>query len=159
MNCYFKKDNRAGKKRGFTVLEILIVIGILALLSLFMMGFFLDYRKSQGIRQDGELVESLLYKARSDALSSNSAFEYGIHFASSSIVTFQGSTYVSGATTNQTFSLTPSVTVSALSLTGGAVDIVFNKLTGEASRSGTITLTSTSGVVKVITVYPTGLIQ
>lgn len=140
-------------------MEIMIVIGILAVISLIVLAFFNDYRKVQGIRQDGELVETLLFKARNNALSSKGAYEFGIHFASSSVVVFQGSTYTAGASTNQTFSLTPSVTVSNLSLTGGAMDIVFDKLTGQPSKSGTITLTSTSGGVKVITVYATGLIQ
>ncbi len=140
-------------------MEIMVVIGILATISFIVFAFFNNYRKVQGIRQDGELIESLLYNARNDTLSSKSAYEYGVHFASSSVVVFQGNTYVSATSTNKTFSLTSGVVVSGLSLGAGVVDIVFNKLSGEPSRSGTITLTSTSGGVKVITVYPTGLIE
>ena len=152
-------QNQTENKKGFTVIEILIVISVLGLLSLITLGFFVDYRRSQGTTQDVELISSLLYKARSDAVSSNGSSDYGVHFASSTATTFKGTTYNALDVNNQTFSLTSGNFLSIISLTSGGRDVVFNKLTGEAIQSGSLTLTDPDGGVKVITVYPTGLVQ
>lgn len=146
-------------KKGFTLIEILIVMSILGLLSLIVFGFFVDYRKSQATTRDVELITSLLYKARSDAISSNSSSDYGVHFASSTVTTFKGSTYNISDPQNQNFSLLSGNFLSIIALTSGGVDVVFNKLTGETTQSGVLTLTVSTGDVKTITIYPTGLVQ
>jgi prepilin-type N-terminal cleavage/methylation domain-containing protein len=152
-------QNHINNKKGFTIIEILIVLSILTLISFITFGFFVDYRKSQGTTQDVELIASLLYKARSDAISSNGSSDYGVHFASSTATTFKGTTYNPSDPVNQVFSFTAGNFLSIISLTSGGVDVVFNKLTGETNQPGSLTLTTADGSVKVITVYQTGLIQ
>lgn len=152
-------QNQLKNKKGFTAIEILIVISILGLLSFITLGFFVDYRRSQGTTQDVELIASLLYKARSDAVSSNGSFDYGVRFASSTATTFRGSAYNASDPLNQTFSFASGNFLSVIALTSGGVDVVFNKLTGETVQSGSLILTASDGGVKVITIYPTGLIQ
>lgn len=145
--------------KGFTLVEILIVISVLTFISLITLGFFVDYKRSQGVTQDVELATSVLYKARNDAISSNGSADYGVRLASSSVILFKGSTYVSTQATNQVFLFTSGSVISNVSLVSGGVDIIFNKLTGETAQSGVFMLTTPDGGVKTITIYPTGLIQ
>lgn len=154
-----KMSHQFKNKKGFTLIEILIVISIVTVLSTIIIGFFVDYRRSQGVAQDTELITSMLYRARNNAISSNGSSDYGVHFATSSVTIFKGSTYTPSNTTNQVFTLTIGNTLSTISLSSGGVDVVFNKLTGETTQTGTLTLTASYGVVKTITIYPTGLIQ
>ncbi len=152
-----KKNNY---HRGFTLTEILIVISILALLSTLILSFFVDYRNKYGLTQDTDLIVQLLYKARNDSVVSNGSSAFGVHFASTSIVTFKGVVYNPSDITNQTFILTTTNYIAQVSLISGGVDIVFNQLTGETSGSGTIKLVSgATNASTTITVYPTGLIE
>lgn len=161
MNTFLvqKMSHQFKNKKGFTLIELLIVVSILTFISLITLGFFVDYKRSQGVAQDIELITSVLYKARNDAISSNGSADYGVHLASSSIILFKGSIYVPAQATNQLFSFTSGSVISNVLLVSGGVDVVFNKLTGETVQSGTVMLTATNGSVKTITIYPTGLIQ
>ena len=146
-------------KKGFTLIEILIVISLVTIISFVTFNFFVDYRASQGVAQDVELIETVLYKARNEAISSNGSNDYGVHCASSSMTACKGSVYTASNTTNQIFLFTSGNTLSGISLVSGGVDVVFNKLSGETTQSGTLTLTTSKGGVKTIIIYPTGLIQ
>lgn len=147
-------------KRGFTFIEIMIVLGILGLLSAIIFSTFISLRKSQALDKDTEIVAEVLTQARSQTLSSQNASQYGVHIASAGITLFTGSSYIAGAATNQSFSLTATDSIVTISLAGGGSDIVFDRLTGETSQNGSVVISSPSASrVRTITIYRTGLIQ
>lgn len=147
-------------KKGFTLIEILIVIAIIGILTTISVSVFSTYRSVQSIDRDTDTVVEILRQARSETLSSENATTYGVHFASSTITLFAGSSYSGSNSTNQNFPLVSADTVLTVSLTGGGYDVVFNRLSGETNENGTIVLSSkTINRTHTITMYKTGLID
>jgi prepilin-type N-terminal cleavage/methylation domain-containing protein len=147
---------------GFSLIEVVVVLAILAVFSSVTWSVFSRFANGSLIDTQARLVYAVLSDARSRTLASKSDLQYGVHFATSSLVLFQGPSYDVAATTNATTTLSAKVSL-ATALSDGASDIVFEKITGEASAYGTSTvllLASSTPVSAVsIVVYPTGVIE
>ncbi len=147
-------------KKGFSLIEIIIVIGILGLLTAISVATFVTFRNSQGLNKDTETVVEVLEQARTQTLSSQNGSAYGVHFGTSAVTLFAGGTYAAGAAGNQIFSLLSSDTILTITLTGAGSDVVFNRLTGETGQDGTIVLSSASaGRTRTVTIYKTGVVE
>jgi prepilin-type N-terminal cleavage/methylation domain-containing protein len=147
-------------KKGFSLIEIIIVIAILGIVSTIIVSSFAAINRTQGLEKDTELVVEQLRQARSQTLSSQNATTYGVHFASTTVTVFAGSSYNPSDPTNEEFVLKNTSLVLNVSLTGGGTDIIFKRLTGETASNGTIVVSSTvASRSKTITVYKTGLIE
>jgi prepilin-type N-terminal cleavage/methylation domain-containing protein len=146
--------------QGFTIIEILITLAILAIIVALLVNSFQLFSKHQEINKDADIVIEALEEARTNTLASQNASQYGVHFATSSVTIFAGSTYVAGASTNVSPSLTSSATVLTRTLTGGGNDVVFQRLTGETAQNGTIGISSPNTTrTRTVTIYKTGLIE
>jgi len=146
--------------KGFSLTELLVVLGIIALIMGISLTTFINYRKQQAFTKDSESVVEILSQARDQTLSSKNASQYGVHFASTKITLFTGSTYFAGDSSNIDFPLTSTDIILSISLTGGGSDVVFNRLTGETSQNGTIVVDVPSlSLTKTVTIYKTGLIE
>lgn len=145
--------------KGFTILETLMVIAILAVLATFVVMSFKNFNSAQALNKDAGLVVSVLNQARVLTLASRNNYQYGAHIATGQIVLFRGGSYSSSTTTNTTLSFNSGVSAST-SLTGGGSDVIFERLTGKTSDNGTITLSlSGSTTTKSITIFSTGVVQ
>jgi prepilin-type N-terminal cleavage/methylation domain-containing protein len=148
------------KTRGFTLIEILITVGILGAIVTIILVSFNTFRDSQGLERETETVVEILNQARSQTLSSKNASSYGVHFASTSVTFFTGTTYNAADSTNQIYSLTSNNIINSVNLTPGGMDVVFNRLTGETNQNGTIgLLNQRTSASTTITIYKTGLIE
>jgi prepilin-type N-terminal cleavage/methylation domain-containing protein len=145
-------------KKGFTVLEILIVLGIMAILVTIILPSFRTMRSNEVLKATTSEIFSALGKAKSGTLSSVNSSEYGVHFESDLIVIFKGTSYSSSDVNNENISITSPASISAINLTGGAVDLYFDRLSGAPNKTGTITV-STSSFSKIITISSTGTIS
>ncbi len=147
-------------RKGFTLIEILIVIAILAVLVTIIVSTFSLFNKNEAIKKDTETVVEVLQQARSQTLSSKNGSQYGVHFGTSKITLFTGATYSAGASTNSDTTLASTDTIVTVTLTGGGNDIVFTRLTGETAQNGTVVVSSpTSSRTKTVTIYKTGVIE
>lgn len=148
------------KSRGFTLIELIIVLGIIAVISGIISSTFIESRRVQAVDRDAETVVEVIRSARSKTLSSQNASVYGVHIDSTSVTLFAGLTYVAGAMGNIVTQLTASEIIATTSLTGGGSDIVFKRLTGETNQNGTITIAS-SRIPKsrIITIFNTGMVE
>ncbi len=130
--------------KGFSFMELVVVIGILALLSLITFQLFRTFTSAESLMKDARQVVSELNKAQSLTLSSKDADQYGVHLETSRITLFKGALYISTSTTNISSTLSPLVRISPISLAGGGSDVIFQRLTGETTQTGTITLSLVS---------------
>src|SRR4051812_20402731 len=111
--------SQALHKKGFTLLELIIVFAIIALLSAILIGALVSTNTSQALDKDTQTTVTVLEEARSKTLASADASRYGVHVASSSLTVFKGSAYNSADLNNQVIFLNPLTIISTVSVTGG----------------------------------------
>lgn len=142
--------------KGITVVELLIVLSIMALLIAIALPRFSDMRNIETLKSATEDVLSVIDKARSQTLASVDSSEYGVHFETNNVIIFKGTTYSAGATDNEVISIFSPATITNISLTGGVSDVYFNRLTGDPSATGSVTVSNGSST-KIITISATGI--
>lgn len=147
------------RARGASLVETLIVIGVLALIAALTYETYIRVNANKALDTDAQRIIAELAEARSLTIGSKNASEWGVHIASSSVTLFSGTTYDEGASTNTSIDLHPAVQVDRVNILGGGTDIVFMRLTGATNATGTITLiyTASSSVSRTITIYGTGV--
>lgn len=152
-------------KKGFTLLEILVAVGIIVLLCVIIIGSFSSFRKNQEFDNAIEDAVSVLNSAKSKTLSSENASQYGVHLETSRIVLFTGTTFtesnVGSNPSNQITKLPNSVELVNISLNGGGSDVVFKRLTGDTDKYGSFIIRLKSDVSKnkTIEIKSTGIIN
>lgn len=155
---FYKSSKPSLVKKGFTVIELLVVVALISILAAIVIPDFGALKRNQVFKSTVNEVNSLIQKARNNATSSVDSSNYGVHFESGQVVLFKGNTYGAPGTTLETISLQSSVTVSSISLTGGVSDIVFSKGTGLPNVSGEISILSSTDV-RTISINGTGSIS
>jgi len=140
--------SKSGK--GFTAIELLITISIIAVVALFTIGNGVDTNARADLASDYTTLLQLLTHARNEAMNNVNQAPHGVHINASSFTLFEGATYVAGAPGNQMTARNTSVAVS------GPTDIVFEQLSGRATpASGSIVL-SKAAYTRSITVNVEG---
>ncbi|MCI5108290.1 MAG: type II secretion system GspH family protein [Candidatus Pacebacteria bacterium] len=139
--------------KGFTLVEIVIVIAIFLILTALLITPFVLLNKEQSLTGSALIIKATLSEAGSRTISSDGEKQYGITFTEGedSIILFSST----GSETE--VSLNSYVTISDVSLTSGG-DVTFDRLTGEIDNPGTITITN-GEATKVITIYATGVVE
>lgn len=127
--------------RGFTLIEMLVVIGLMAIIGTIALVLSFDSYRSYSFRNDRDLIIATFEKARSQAINGvckptllipcTSGVPHGVHVGTGQLTIFQGTTYNLADPTNEIVALT-----SATTQVGGAgepTDIVFAELSGDAT--------------------------
>lgn len=142
-------------------MEIIVVIAIFTIAISAILNSFGQLNQNQVINKNTELVSTVLREARSLTLASRGGNQYGVHLESSQAVLFQGSVYNSSATSNVSYLLNPLGNISIITLAGGGSEVVFDRLTGDTSQSGTIKLSviADPSSTRTITISGTGLVE
>jgi len=133
-------------------MEILVSIAILGMLSLIGLWYFSKATNAQALEKDKQGLVAILQEARSLALSSKNALQYGVHLEEFQTVLFKGSTYDSNDPDNKYQKFNRAIHLSAQSLNGGGIDIIFSRLTGETNNFGTITLSLINSPFSSVTI-------
>lgn len=149
------------KERGFSLMEILVVMGLMAILATVAMRSLSGFRNEDSLVSASDIVRQTVEEARSLTLSSKNDQQHGVHFESTQVVLFEGTTYSSSDPDNVVRPLPSSVTITDIDLSGGGDDVVFKKLSGETDEPGTIevTVTSISSAQATTTIYKTGVTE
>ena len=148
-------------KRGFTLLEMILVLAVIAVVSGILLGAFASFREASQLTETHSSIIGILKDARSRTLASKGNSNHGVHFEEIKTVLFKGSTYSSSDPSNEIYLLPAGIKISSINLTGGAADTVFTRLLGTTTASGKITITSKrdSGQSKTIDILSTGVIE
>lgn len=145
--------------KGFTIVEILVVLVIMIIIGGIVLTSFSGLNNAEALNTDTDTVLSMIERARTRSVSSENSIEYGIHFASTTVVLYVGKTYTAGSSTSETKNISSKVKVKSINLTGGAYDLYFNRLSGKPSATGTVVFSmfNNASTTKTITIYNTGI--
>ncbi len=123
-------------KRGFTLIEVLIVLGILAIVVAFSLVASTSDYEASAFRAERTALLTLLETARADALNNVDETSHGLYITGSGYTLFEGASYATrDASRDQSVPASYAATV-----TGGTSEVVFAQLSAESSDT-TITLT------------------
>jgi len=134
-------------QRGFMVLEIVIAVAIIAIVASIILGQVITFRRQAALATEAEHLLTILERARTETLASKNSLNYGVYFTATAVTLFSGESYVAGAGGNEVINLGSSVELIAIDFAGNQV--VFERLTGAPSGSGSITLALTADNTKI----------
>lgn len=147
-------------RMGFTLSEVLVVIGIFAIIATLAVISFSGLNDREALEKDASGLVSFIRDARMLAVSSKNAALFGVHLEAGRAVLFEGDSYIPGGAGQKFLELSPKTYISAFSLNEGGSDIVFSRLTGVTSDFGTVKISLKDDTASTtITVLPTGVVQ
>lgn len=153
--------NSRQTNQGFTIIEILIVVAIVALTVTIVSVSFYKLNSSQALDKGATLVVSTLDEARALTLSSKGDSQYGVYLEDSQITTFKGTTYSASDPDNIVTSINPLIGLRDITLSGGGTSVVFKRLTGNTDEVGTmeVFLRASPDTFRTVTVSSTGIVE
>jgi len=123
--------------KAFTLLEILLVIGIISALLVAIIPMGLDFYKNQELSTQIQFLIQTLRRAQSKAMSIELDSPFGVRVNTQNYVLFKGTSYLTRDTPyDEVFDLPQIINSSGLS------EVVFSKLEGKPNVTGNITLSS-----------------
>ncbi len=143
--------------KGFTLLELLIYVGILALIGGIGLVSFVNSRNVRDLTNSGQQVISILRLTQTKTLAGEDNSSWGVILEASGYILFRGTTYASASFT-QSFNLPSNIEITNISLAGGGQEVVFNRLDGRTNQAGSFDLRviGTGGTVFPVTVDSSG---
>ena len=141
--------------KGFTLLEVIVVIAILAILSTIDISSYFLFQKTVDLNDTAQQMAETLRLAQSNTVSSNQNSQYGVYFDSTAspnkYVFFKGADYASkDPAYTKVFALPGEIEFSQINFTGNQT--VFQKVNGSASNAGSVVLQMKSDASKTVTV-------
>jgi prepilin-type N-terminal cleavage/methylation domain-containing protein len=143
------------RRRGFTLLEILIVIAVIGVIGSIVSYAFVQFKRASQLDVQVKQVISVIRLAQSKTLAAENDTVYGVHFESDQAVLFEGPVYVEAASTSEVTRLDALVQITGIALAGGGSEVIFDRLTGRTAEPGTVTLTGSESA-RVITIDASG---
>lgn len=125
---------------GFSLIEVLVGTFLILIISSIIAGAFREFRDTQVLNHGAENAANLINEARSKTLASKKSLQYGVHIETNRLVIFEGDVFGEPNPANREIIISPQIEFSSISLNGGGNNVVFQKLTGETSQYGAITL-------------------
>lgn len=147
--------------KGFTFIEIILVVGIIAILAGIALASFLNSRNTRDLTTSRQSVISLLRLAQAKTLAGEDGSVWGVHLEQAQAVLFRGASYAS-ATYTSAFALPETVEIiMPPSLTGGGSDVIFATLSGETGQDGSFTMRikGSSSLLSSVVVEKTGKVS
>ncbi|KKT36207.1 MAG: Pilin assembly protein [Parcubacteria group bacterium GW2011_GWA1_44_13] len=141
-------------QKGFSLLELLIVIAIMAILAAVGAGFYRGFAKNVELQSSSKMIASDLRQMRAKSMAGESGYKWGVRFVKDAggdyYITF--STDGTNSTTTATTTLSSGVTFS--DPVSGYKEVIFNKITGTISTATTtsVTLEGTTATTTISTI-------
>lgn len=140
--------------RGFTLIEILLVIGIFGVLISFILPLSLTFYKSQQLEVQAQSIVQILRSAQLKSMATESDSSFGVYFTSGSYTLFKGNSYLTrDENYDEIFDLPKIVNVS------GTLEIVFLKLEGTPKVQPAYIILNTDSDTRKIDINEVGRIN
>jgi len=145
------------KKTGYTLIELLIVLGIFIVIGAIYVQVFQSFQKKTDIDSDAQKIFSVLELAKTKTLSSEQGSQYGVYFDNSidpnQCVIFKGENYAQREPSfDEIYFLLDKNEIYQIDL-GGTSEVVFERLIGSAAQAGSISLRLKSDHNQAKTIY------
>lgn len=133
-------------KRGFTLIEVLVVIGLVAVIATISTISLLNGRRKADLDTTVKQVASLLREAQSNSASQSKGAQWGVHFDNTnsnaafySLFYSANGTYASSTSMGQ-YELPSDICYATSSVAvGSSTDVIFSGISGGTSAAATIT--------------------
>ena len=140
--------------KGFTLVEILLVVGIIGILTVLFVPMGLDFYRTQQLDISSEALAQSIRRVQLKSMSAELDSKFGIYITNDNYILFKGDSYLErDAQYDETFDLPDIVT-----LAGSPREIIFSKFEGRPSFVGSIVLNS-GGASRTIIINKFGTVN
>jgi prepilin-type N-terminal cleavage/methylation domain-containing protein len=123
--------------RGFTLVEIILTTGIIAVLMSLAFPLGMSFYKSQQLEGQGQFLLQVLRKSQQESLSGNLDSSFGIYFSPAGYTLFKGISFAGrDILYDEVFEVPGFINIS------GLPEVVFSKIEGDPNVAGNIILSS-----------------
>jgi len=140
-------------KKGFSLIEFTIVLGILGILVVFVLIVMNSFQRERVLSASAEEIINSLRLAQSKTLASEQASSYGVYFENDKYSLFKGNFFDPASADNEIHRLHSSLIISEINLTDSTSSVAFERLTGYALADGTIKIEMVSDASKNKIIY------
>lgn len=142
---------------GFTVVELMVVMGIIAIIAILLIPALHDFQMRADLENSAEEIVNTLRLAQQKTISSEGASSWGVYFSTSTpphqYTLFRGANYSSRTTSSdEIHNISGTVLIFTIGL-GGGQEAIFDRISGVSQQSGSITLVSRADNSKTKTIY------
>ena len=140
--------------KGFTLFELLLSISIIAVIAGGILALDIPAQQRNDLDTTRDAIVQSLYSAQMRARGVDGDSAWGVSLQNNTITLFKGSSYATRDTTRDETTEIPGTLVAT-----GLSEIVFTKLSGNPTPTGTITLTSKTNEMRTLSINTMGLVE
>lgn len=140
--------------RGFTLIEVLLSVAIIALLAGVSMPIYASYANRNDLEIATQSIVRSLRRAQTYSRAVNYDSQWGVSMQTTGVVVFKGATYASRDAAFDELTVIP-VNVTNTGLT----EVVFSKMLGVPSTTGTINLSTINNDTRAVTINAEGMVN
>ncbi|MFC1629924.1 Tfp pilus assembly protein FimT/FimU [Patescibacteria group bacterium] len=142
--------------KGFTLIETIVVVAIVLILISFAIFGYRFFRQETDLNNAAEEILNILRVAQNKTLASEAGSKYGVYFdqSSNAHTLFKGDEFSTrDPLFDEVHNIPSFVEIFDIDLEGEALEVVFNRISGDTSQFGTISLRLQQDHTKTKIVY------
>lgn len=152
-----KRETLRYSDAGFTLIEVLVIIGIMAILMILALPVYRSFQDESDLNNSTEEIINTLRIAQNKTLASEGASQYGVYFDTSipyQVIMFKGENYTTRDSSFDKINKLPdNIEIYEINLAGGESEVVFNRINGETSQTGNLSLRLINNPPETKTIY------